>query len=78
MFMAVKVFIIRDKTEFSQNAKKYMQLIKKRHKGKLDLAKNQIENYLGNRMSKEYKKISNQILCQKDEEIEKQNQFLKN
>lgn len=78
MFMAVKVFIIRDKTEFSQNAKKYMQLIKKRHKGKLDLAKNQIENYLGNRMSKEYKKISNQILRQKDEEIEKQNQFLKN
>lgn len=56
MFMAVKVFIIRDKTEFSQNAKKYMQLIKKRHKGKLDPAKNQIENYLGNRMSKEYKK----------------------
>ncbi|KZX13249.1 hypothetical protein MBORA_07990 [Methanobrevibacter oralis] len=78
MFMAVKVFIIRDKTEFSQNAKKYMQLIKKRHKGKLDPAKNQIENYLGNRMSKEYKKISNQILRQKDEEIEKQNQFLKN
>ncbi|WP_147659502.1 hypothetical protein [Methanobrevibacter oralis] len=76
--MAVKVFIIRDKTEFSQNAKKYMQLIKKRHKGKLDPAKNQIENYLGNRMSKEYKKISNQILRQKDEEIEKQNQFLKN
>lgn len=74
MFMAVKVFIIRDKTEFSQNAKKYMQLIKKRHKGKLDPAKNQIENYLGNRMSKEYKKISNQILRQKDEEIEKQNQ----
>ena len=78
MFMAVKIFIIRDKTEFSQNAKKYMQLIKKRHKGKLDPAKNQIENYLGNRMSKEYKKISNQILRQKDEEIEKQNQFLKN
>lgn len=73
MFMAVKVFIIRDKTEFSQNAKKYMQLIKKRHKGKLDPAKNQIENYLGNRMSKEYKKISNQILRQKDEEIETQN-----
>ena len=41
MFMAVKVFIIRDKTEFSQNAKKYMQLIKKRHKGKLDRSRSE-------------------------------------